>query len=76
MDIKKKGNMEQIKKEDLGINVKKEDDFSEWYTQIIQKGDLADYSLVSGCIIFKPTAYALWENIKNSCDERFKKIGA
>jgi len=75
MDIKKKGNMEQIKKEDLGINVKKEDDFSEWYTQIIQKGDLADYSLVSGCIIFKPTAYALWENIKNSCDERFKKIG-
>ena len=58
----------------LGIEAEK-DEFSEWYTQIIIKADLADYSSVSGCMIFKPSAYAIWEKIKEETDKRFKKIG-
>ena len=57
-----------------GITVEK-DEFSEWFTQIMLKADLADYSDVSGCIIFKPTAYEIWEKIKKEIDLEFKKIG-
>lgn len=64
-----------LKKEDLGISIKKEEDFSEWYQQIILKSEMADYSPVSGCIIFRPLAYALWENVKEETDKRFKKVG-
>jgi prolyl-tRNA synthetase len=39
------------------------------------KAELADYSSVSGCIIFRPSSYKLWEKIRNSCDDEFKKIG-
>src|SRR3989338_11098528 len=62
-------------KESLGITVKKEDDFSEWYTQVILKSDLCDYSPVSGCIIFKPYSYAIWEKIKEQVDKRIKAMG-
>jgi len=57
-----------------GITAEK-DDFSEWFTQMMLKADLADYSDVSGCIIFKPYSYAIWEKIKQECDKRFKEIG-
>ena len=63
------------KKSAQAITVKKEDDFSEWYTQLIQKADLADYTSVSGCIAFKPRAYAVWEKIRDLVDVQFKKIG-
>ena len=59
---------------DKGITAEK-DEFSEWFTQIMLKADLADYTSVSGCIVFKPTAYAIWEKIKDEVDSRFKKIG-
>jgi prolyl-tRNA synthetase len=62
-------------KDTKGITVKKEEDFSEWYTQIILKGDLADYTSVSGCIVYKPGSYAVWENIKGIVDIRFKELG-
>ena len=68
----KKKDMKKDKK--LGIEAEK-DEFSGWYTQIIIKADLADYSSVSGCMIFKPSAYAIWEKIKEETDKRFKKIG-
>ena len=58
----------------LGITADK-DEFSEWFTQIMLKADLADYTDVSGCIVFKPTAYAIWEKIKEETDKRFKKLG-
>tara|TARA_Y100000310_G_scaffold342637_1_gene446708 strand:+ start:9390 stop:10841 length:1452 start_codon:yes stop_codon:yes gene_type:complete len=58
-----------------GITVKKHKDFSEWYTQVIQKADLAEYSSVSGCIIYKPASYAIWENIKEVVDKRLKEMG-
>ena len=58
-----------------GLSVKKEQDFSEWYTQIIQKADLADYSAVSGCIVYKPNSYAIWEKIMHITDQKFKQVG-
>lgn len=57
-----------------GITAEK-DGFSEWFTQIILKADLADYTDVSGAIVFKPRSYAIWENIRDECDKRFKKLG-
>lgn len=62
------------RKDGKGITADK-DEFSEWFTQIMLKADLADYSSVSGCIVFKPTAYAIWEKLKEEADKRFKKIG-
>ena len=61
-------------KEDKGITVDK-DDFSKWFTELILKADLADYSKVSGCIVFKPASYAIWEKIVAEIDAQFKKIG-
>ena len=58
-----------------GITVSKEENFSEWYQQLMLKSGLADYSSVSGAIILKPLSYAMWEKIKQACDEEFKKIG-
>ncbi len=58
-----------------GLTVKKKEDFSEWYTQLIQKAELADYSAVSGCIIYRPNSYLVWEKIRDEVDRRFKAIG-
>ncbi|MFA5072118.1 MAG: proline--tRNA ligase [Candidatus Pacearchaeota archaeon] len=57
-----------------GITAKKQDDFTEWFTQLMLKSELADYSSVSGCIIFRPTSYKIWEKIRDACDDEFKKI--
>ncbi len=62
-----------IDKNHKGITVEK-DDFSEWFTQIMLKADLADYTSVSGCIVFKPTAWAIWEKIRDLVDEKIKKM--
>jgi prolyl-tRNA synthetase len=62
------------KKDQKGITVDR-DDFSEWFAQLMIKADLADYTDVSGCIVFKPASYELWQKIQNLLDERFKKIG-
>ncbi len=63
------------KRSEEGLTIKKEENFSEWYQQLILKSDLTDYTAVSGCMIFKPTALAIWEKIKNETDTRLKKIG-
>ncbi len=57
-----------------GITAEK-DNFSEWFTQLMIKADLADYSKVSGCIVFKPDSYAIWEKLVAEIDSQFKKIG-
>src|SRR3989344_6143465 len=57
-----------------GITAEK-DEFSEWFTQIMIKADLADYTKVSGCIVFKPTAWAIWEKIMSLVNERIKMMG-
>ena len=53
-----------MKKEELGINVKKNDDFSEWYNEVVIKGELADHSLIKGFMIIKPSGYSIWEKIQ------------
>jgi len=65
---------EKTEKYQLGITVDK-DDFSEWFTQLMIKADLADYTDVSGCIVFKPASYEIWQKIQVLTDERFKKFG-
>lgn len=52
-----------------------EEDFAQWYTDIVKKAELMDYSSVKGCMIFKPAGYALWENMQQELDKRFKKTG-
>ncbi|MCD4759400.1 proline--tRNA ligase [archaeon] len=63
------------KEKQQGITVKKEENFSEWYTQVIQKADLIDYSKVSGALIFKPGSYVIWETLKDHFDKKIKKDG-
>ncbi|MBW3021558.1 proline--tRNA ligase, partial [Candidatus Woesearchaeota archaeon] len=63
------------KKSKQGLTVKRDDDFSEWFTQLIQKADLADYTDVSGCIVFKPRIWAVWEKIRDEVDKRLKPMG-
>jgi len=64
----------KVKKKELGIGAEK-DRFSDWFTRAIVKADFADYSLVSGCMIFKPSSYAIWETIMKETDKRFKRFG-
>ncbi len=63
------------KKTQEGLTATKEGNFSEWYQQLMLKSGLADYSSVSGAIIFRPLSYAIWEKVKELCDKEFKKIG-
>ena len=53
----------------------RDEDFAQWYTDIVKKAELADYSSVRGCMIIRPYAYAMWENIQSYLDKRFKKTG-
>ena len=52
-----------------------EEDFAQWYTDVVKKAELMAYSSVKGCMIFKPAGYAIWENIQKEMDARFKKTG-
>lgn len=52
-----------------------DDDFARWYTDIVLKADLADYTDTKGCIAIKPYGFAIWENLKNYVDNEFKKVG-
>ena len=58
-----------------GIRAKKEENFSEWYIQLIEKAELIEYSPVSGCIILRPTSYAIWESITQFLDKKIKEKG-
>jgi prolyl-tRNA synthetase len=51
------------------------EDYSRWYTDVVQMADLADYAPVKGCMVIKPYGYALWENVKEGLDRRFKATG-
>ncbi len=52
-----------------------DEDFAQWYTDVVKKAELMDYSSVKGCMIFLPAGYALWENIQGRLDKRFKATG-
>ncbi len=52
-----------------------DEDFAQWYTDIVKKADLCDYTSVKGCMVFKPAGYAIWELIQKQMDARFKETG-
>ncbi|QCX33703.1 proline--tRNA ligase [Caloramator sp. E03] len=52
-----------------------DEDFAQWYTDIVKKAELADYSSVKGFMIIRPYGYAIWENIQKDLDRRFKETG-
>ena len=52
-----------------------EEDFTQWYTDVVKKAELMDYSSVKGFMILKPNGYAIWENIQRELDARFKETG-
>ena len=62
----------QIKNESI---TRQEDDFAQWYTDVCKKAELMDYSSVKGFIIYRPYGYAIWEQIQNYLDKRFKETG-
>jgi prolyl-tRNA synthetase len=53
----------------------RQDDYAQWYNDLVIKGGLADYSSVRGCMVIKPYGYALWENMKAELDRMFKETG-
>ena len=52
-----------------------EEDFAQWYTDVVKKAELTDYTSVKGCMVIKPYGYAIWENIQHELDRRFKETG-
>ena len=50
-------------------------DFAQWYTDVCKKAELIDYSSIKGMFIYRPYGYAIWENIQNELDKRFKETG-
>ncbi|NPV41974.1 MAG: proline--tRNA ligase [Anaerolineae bacterium] len=53
----------------------RQENYSEWYNQVIQRAELADYAPVRGCMVVRPYGWAIWENIQKALDERFKATG-
>jgi len=60
---------------EIGITVKKSEDFSEWYTQTVIKSELVDYAPVKGLIVLRPDGYSIWESLKSSLDVKFTATG-
>ena len=67
--------MDQKISKEFGISVKKDENFSEWYSQIIEKTGLADHISAKGFIILRPYGFAIWDLIKNYLDQKFKETG-
>jgi prolyl-tRNA synthetase len=58
---------------DIGVTVKKNEDFSEWYTEVVLKSGMAEYSPVKGCMIIREHAYAIWERIQEVFNKKIKE---
>ena len=56
------------------ISPTREEDYPEWYQQVVKAADLAETSPVRGCMVIKPWGYAIWENIQGDLDRRFKAV--
>lgn len=52
-----------------------DEDFAQWYTDVVKKAELIDYTSVKGCMVIKPAGYAIWELLQRQLDERFKATG-
>jgi prolyl-tRNA synthetase len=60
---------------DTGVTVKKSEDFSEWYTEVVVKSGMADYAPIKGCMIIREHAYAIWERIMGVFNKKIKETG-
>ncbi len=58
----------------IGITVKKAEDFSEWYTQVVTKTELADYASVKGFMVLMPYGYAIWDKVREILDSELRKL--
>jgi len=67
--------MAKEQEEIIGITVKREDDFAEWYSQVVEKAELADHAPIRGCIVFRPYSFAIWEGIQKFMDSKIKAAG-
>ena len=67
--------MSQTQPEKTAINPTRDQDFPEWYQQVVRAADLAENSDVRGCMVIKPWGYGLWENIQRALDAMFKATG-
>jgi prolyl-tRNA synthetase len=66
----------EVKKESgLGLAFKKEENFGDWYSDLVVRGEMIEYYDVSGCYILRPWSYAIWEFIKDFFDKEIKKMG-
>ena len=63
------------KKEKHAITPTREENYPEWYQQVVKAGDLAEHSPVRGCMVIKPWGYAIWENMQRILDKKFKATG-
>ncbi|KAK2561535.1 Bifunctional glutamate/proline--tRNA ligase [Acropora cervicornis] len=59
----------------LGLEAKKEENLSDWFSQVITKSEMIEYYDVSGCYILRPWAYAIWERVRDFFDAEIKKLG-
>jgi prolyl-tRNA synthetase len=66
--------MGKKEKDVKGMTIKKNDNFSEWYTELVQKAELVEYAPIKGFMIIRPGAYSIWENIRDYLDLILKKM--
>jgi prolyl-tRNA synthetase len=60
---------------DVGVTIKKNEDFSEWYTEVVLKSGMAEYSPIKGCMILREHSYAIWEKIQEVFNKKIKETG-
>ena len=60
---------------DVGITIKKDQDFSEWYTEVVLKSGMAEYAPIKGCMILREHSYAIWEKIQEVFNRKIKETG-
>ncbi|CAG9764840.1 unnamed protein product [Ceutorhynchus assimilis] len=72
VDVEEGGLKKQTR---LGLEAKKEESLSDWYSQVITKGEMIEYYDVSGCYILRPWSFAIWEAIKDWLDKEIKSLG-
>jgi prolyl-tRNA synthetase len=60
---------------EVGVTTKKNEDFSEWYTEVVLKSGLADYAPIKGCMIFREDSYAMWEKIQEAFNQKIRESG-
>ena len=53
----------------------RDEDFANWYNEVVQRSELADYSPVRGSMVIRPWGYGIWENMQSALDKMFKETG-